>query len=333
MTIMKIENREFTILATDGDAKLGGKDIDARLVNWFAEEVQRERGVDLRLDPRTLQDLMDKAEIAKKDLSSRESVSPVLMVGDKPLRVDLDRASFNEMIHDLVQKTHECMDRALNAAGISWSNIDTILLAGGSSRIPAVKAMIKEVSGKDAARDMNPDECVAMGAAIQAVVSIIETEGASAAPPLVGGADIVVRDVSSHSLGVKALASDRKRYVNSILIPRNTVIPCERKKTFSTNEDNQSRVDIEVLQGEDDDPQSPEVQLIGRAGLRNLPPHKAGELVIEITLRYDIDGVIEVIAKELMSGQTTRESVMQKSGALSGEILREKQAELDKADL
>ena len=333
VTVMKVENREFTILATDGHAKLGGKEIDRRLVKWFAEEVQRERGVDLRLDPRTHQDLLDKAEIAKKDLSFYESVSPVFMVGDKPLRVDLDRSSFNEMIQDLIQKTRECMERTVKAAGMTWSNIDTILLAGGSSRIPAVKMMIKDVSGKDAAKDMNPDECVAMGAAIQAVVSVIETDGASAAPPLVGGADIVVRDVSSHSLGVKALAPDRKKYVNSILIPRNTVIPCERKKSFATNEDNQSRVEIEVLQGEDEDPQSPEVQLIGRAGLKNLPAHKAGELVIEVTLRYDVNGVIEVIAKELISGQTTRESVMQKSGTLSGEILREKQAELGKVDL
>jgi len=333
VTIMKVENREFTILATDGDANLGGKDIDEILVKWFAEEVQRERGVDIRLDPRTHQDFMDKAEIAKKNLSFHESVSPVFEVGDKGLRLDLDRTSFNEMIKNLIQKTRECMERAVKAAGITWSNIDVILLAGGSSRIPAVKTMIKEVSGKDAAQDMNPDECVAMGAAIQAVVSVIETEGASAAPPLVGGADIVVRDVTSHSLGVKALSPDRKKYVNSIVIPHNTVIPCEMKKTYATNEDNQSRVEIEVLQGEDEDPRSPDVQLIGRAGLNNLPPHKAGELLIEVTLRYDVDGVIEVIAKELTSGQTTRESVMQKSGALSENIIQEKQLELEKVKL
>jgi molecular chaperone DnaK len=329
VTIMKVEDREFTILATDGDAKLGGKDIDALLVKWLAEEVQRERGVDLRVNPQTCQDLWDKAEIAKKDLSSRESVSPVLMVGDRPLRVDLDRASFNEMIQDLVQKTRECMERAVKAAGMTWSAIDTILLAGGSSRIPAVKAMIKDATGKDAARDMNPDECVALGAAIQGVVSVVESSGPSAAPPLVGGADIVVRDVTSHSTGVKALSSDRKRYVNSILIPRNTLIPCERRKTFATNEDNQSRVEIEVLQGEDEDPGSPEVQLIGRAGLKNLPPHKAGELVIEISLRCNADGVIEVIARELMSGQMTREAIMPKSGVLSDEVVLEKQAELE----
>jgi len=333
VTLMKVENREFTILATDGDSKLGGRDIDARLVDWLAEEVLRERGVDLRLDPRTKQDLWDKAEIAKKDLSSREGVSPVLMVGDKPLRVDLDRASFEEMIQDLIQRTRECMARALAAANLTWSGVDTILLAGGSSRIPAVKSMIAVVAGKDAARDMNPDECVAMGAAIQGVVSVTESEGAFAAPSLVGGTDIVVRDVTSHSLGVRALSADRKKYVNSVLIPRNTVIPCERKKTFATNEDNQSRVEIEVLQGEDEDPRSPEVQLIGKAGLKNLPPHKAGDLVIEVSLKYDIDGVIEVAASELMSGQTIREVVMQKSGLLSDDILKEKQAELQTKEL
>lgn len=334
VTIMKVKDREFTILATDGDGELGGKNIDARLVDWFAEEAQRERGVDLRVDPRTCQDLWDKAEIAKKDLSSRESVSPVLMVGDKPLRVDLDRSTFDEMIHDLIQKTRACMERAVKAAGIAWTNVDAVLLSGGSSRIPAVRAMIREVTGQDATRDMNPDECVAMGAAIQAVVSTVESDGATAAAqPLAGAADIVVRDVTSHSLGVKALASDRKRYVNSILIPRNTVIPCEMKRIFATNEDNQSRVEIEVLQGEDEDPQSPDVQLIGRAGLKGLPPHKAGDLLVEVSLRYDLDGVIEVTARELMSGQTTRESVMRKSGSISEDLLEERRAELSTAAL
>lgn len=328
VTVMKVENREFTILATDGDARLGGKDIDERLVTWLAEETLRERDIDLRVDVRTLQDLWDKAERAKRDLSSRESVSPVLMVGDRPLRVDLDRASFEEMIQDLILKTRECMERAVKAAGLEWRAIDTVLLAGGSSRIPAVRAMIREVTGKDAMRDMNPDECVAMGAAIQGVISLAES-GNAGVPPLVGGADIVVRDVTSHSYGVKALAADRKRYVNSILIPANTVIPCERKKSYATNEDNQSRVEIEILEGEPEDPTSPEVQLIGRAGLKNLPPHEAGDLVIEVSLRCNVDGVIEVVARELMSGQMTREAIMPKSGTLSADIIREHQAELE----
>ena len=325
VTVMKIAGSEFTILATDGDATLGGKDVDGRLVEFFSEEFQRQHGIDLRTEPHTHQDLWDRAESAKKDLSFRNNLAVTLSAGEKTLRVDLDREQFGELIKDLVAQTEECMNRVIKAANLEWSAIDTILLAGGSSRIPAVREMIQRVASKEAAKDMNPDECVALGAAIQSVVTTVENEGAAAAPKLEGGADIVVNDVASHSLGVKALASDRKRYVNSIIIPRFTPIPCERKRTYATGEDNQNRVEIEVLQGEPDDPLSPEVQLIGKAGLRNLPQHKAGELVIEVTLRYNADGVIEVVARELKSGTTTREVVMQKAGELAPDILKEKQ--------
>jgi molecular chaperone DnaK len=332
-TVMQINGREFTILATDGDAMLGGKDIDARLVEYFAEEFQREHEVDLRLDPHTHQDLWDKAEVAKKNLSFRTPLMEALSSGEKALRIDIDREQFNELIEDLIKQTEDCMNRVIQAAGMDWAKIDTVLLVGGSSRIPAVKEMIKRVTGKDAARDMNPDECVALGAAIQAVVTTVETEGVESVPPLEGGTDIVIHDVASHSLGVKALSSDHNKYVNSIIIPRFTPIPCEMTRTYATSEDNQSRVEIEVLQGEGEDARSPEIHLIGKAGLRNLPPHKAGELVIEVTLRYTADGVIEVVAKELKSGHMTREVVMQKAGTLSPDILQEKQELLTQVEL
>lgn len=333
VTVMQINGREFTILATDGDAMLGGKDIDARLVEYFAEEFQREHELDLRLDPHTHQDLWDKAEVAKKNLSFRTPLMEALSSGEKALRIDIDRDQFNELIEDLIKQTEDCMNRVIQAAGMDWGKIDTVLLVGGSSRIPAVKEMIKRVTGKDAARDMNPDECVALGAAIQAVVTTVETEGVESAPPLEGGSDIVVHDVASHSLGIKALSSDQNKYVNSVIIPRFTPIPCERTRTYATGEDNQSRVEIEVLQGEGEDARSPEIHLIGKAGLRNLPPHKAGELVIEVTLRYTADGVIEVVAKELKSGQMIREVVMQKAGTLSPDILQEKQELLSQVEL
>lgn len=333
VTIMQIKGKEFTIIATDGDAMLGGKDIDARLVEYFAEEFQREHDVDLRLDAHTHQDLWDKAEIAKKNLSFRSPLMEALSTGEKALRIDLDRDQFNELIEDLVKQTEDCMNRVIDAAGMDWRKIDTVLLAGGSSRIPAVKEMIKRITGKDAARDMNPDECVALGAAVQAVVTTIETEGVASVPSLEGGSDIVVHDVASHSLGIKALSNDRNKYINSIIIPRFTQIPCERTRTYATNEDNQSRVEIEVLQGEEEDARSPEIHLVGKAGLRNLPPHKAGDLVIEVTLRYTADGVIEVVAKELKGGQMTREVIMQKAGTLSEDILKEKQDLLEQVEL
>lgn len=333
VTIMQIKGKEFTIVATDGDAQLGGKDVDSRLVDFFSEEFQREYGVDLRVEPHTHQDLWDKAEIAKKDLSFRDNIMVTLSAGDKTLRVDLDRDHFVELIEDIIQQTEDCMTRVIQSADMKWDNIGAILLAGGSSRIPAVREMIKRVTSKDVAKDMNPDECVGLGAAIQGVITTVEKEGTEAAPPLECGTDLVVHDVASHSMGVKALSLDKKKYVNSIIIPRFTPIPCQRTRTYATSDDNQKRVEIEVLQGEDEDPRSPEVHLIGKAGLKNLPPHKAGELVIEVTLSYTVDGVIEVVAKELKSGQMSREVVMQKAGSLSQEVLQEKQNMLDQLEL
>lgn len=331
VTIMTAKDKEFKIIATDGDAKLGGKDIDVLLVEYFAEQFQREHEIDLRNEPHTHQDLWDKAEKTKEDLSFRKNIPVVLASGEKTLRVDIDVEFFDELIEDLIQQTEECMNKVIQDANINWEQIDTILLAGGSSRIPAVREMIKRVTGKDVARDMNPDECVAMGAAIQA--NLISRETGEPAPVLEGGADLVVYDVASHSLGVKALSSDKKKYINSIIIPRFTPIPCEKTRTYSTNEDNQNRVEIEVLQGENVDPNSPEVQLIGKAGLKNLPPHKAGDLVIEVTLQYNADGVIEVVAKELKSGEMTREIIMQKTGTLSSEIIEEKRETISQFDV
>lgn len=331
VTLMRIEEKEFSILATDGDAKLGGRDIDERLVEFLAEEFQREHGVDLRIEAHTHQDLWDKAEQAKRDLSFRENLSVTLAEGEKTLRVDVDRDRFNELIQDMVDLTEVYIQRLMKTAGVSWPEIDTILLAGGSSRIPAVREMIARVSGKTGAQDMNPDECVAMGAAIQAVVAVNElaSEGsAGEKQKLEGGSDIVVYDVASHSLGVKAYTSDKSKFVNSIIIPRYTKVPCEKTRTYATGEDNQPEVVIEVLQGEDEDPRSPDVTLVGKAGLKELPPHKAGELVIKVTLRYDADGVIEVITEELQSGKATRETVMQKAGSLSADILAEKEQAL-----
>lgn len=333
VTIMTIENKEFNVKATDGNSMLGGKDIDARLVEYFAEEFLREHNIDLRIEAHTHQDLWDKAEKAKKDLTVRNNISVTLSAGEKGVRVDLDRDLFFNLIEDIVTQTEDCMKQVIEKAQMSWSEIDTILLAGGSSRIPAIKDMILQVTGKEAAMDLNPDECVARGAAIQAAVTTIEKEGIEAIPQFGKEVDIVVHDVAPHSLGVKALASDRKTYINSIIIPRFTPIPCTKDRTYTTNEDNQNKVEIEVLQGEDENPRSPDVQLIGKVDLKNLPPHKAGELIIKVSLSYNADGVIEVTAKELHSGQMMNEIVMQKSGMLSPEIIQQKREFIENLEL
>lgn len=334
VTIMRIEGNSFTILATDGDAGLGGKDVDERLVDLLAKEFRDTYGTDLRAHPRSRQDLWDKAEIAKKDLSFRNQLAVVLSSGDRALRVDLDRSLFYEQVEDLIQRTEDCLHRVMESSELSWEQIDMVLLAGGSSRMPIVHEMIERVTGKEAAWHLNPDECVAQGAAVQAMIAAQEIIVADDAreeesEPLESTTQtpIQVTDIAVHSLGVKARsADDPSKYVNSIIIPRFTPLPCEKTRRFVTNKDNQSRVEFEVLQGEETDPLSPEVERIGQAGLSGLPPHRAGELMIEVTLRYNVDGVIEVVTKELMSGRVTRESIMQKSGSLSEEIIEERKS-------
>ncbi|MBV2137117.1 MAG: Hsp70 family protein [Candidatus Thiodiazotropha sp. (ex Ctena orbiculata)] len=329
VTVMRIEGNSFTVLATDGDAKLGGKDIDGRLVDYLAEEFQSEHGVDLRTEPHSHQDLWDKAEIAKKDLSFRNNVAITLALGEKTLRADLERDKYEELIEDLVDQTQSCMNRAVNGAGVTWEDVDSVLLAGGSSRIPAVRSMIANVTGKEALKDLNPDECVAIGAAIQGQVFVAESlsDGTKKAPQ--ESTDLVVKDVAAHSLGVKALDQNKNKKINSIIIPKLTEVPCEKKRTYTTNKDNQKSVEIEVLQGESEDPNSPDVEFVGRVKLDSLPPHKAGELVIDVLLKYDIDGVIEVTAKEVNSGVMVKEVLMQKNGLLSQDIVEAKTSELE----
>ena len=296
------------------------------------QEFLSEYGTDLRTDAFTHQDLWDKAEIAKKDLSFRNSVVSVVSAGGNTIRIDLDREKFDELISDIVDQTEQCLNRVINDSGIEWTDVDTVLLVGGSSRIPVVKEMIERITGKQASQDTNPDECVAEGAAIQALLAD-EGGGNSSAPEVEEIANIVVHDVASHSLGVKALSSDRKSFVNSIIIPRLTSIPCAMTKTYATSENNQKKIEIEILQGEDENPKSPDIELIGKAGLNNLPSHKAGDLLIEITLKYTPDGVIEVVAKELHGGETSREVVMKKNSGLSEDLVSVKQKILDELDL
>ena len=338
VTIMKIENREFTVLATDGDARLGGADVDAKLVDFLAEDFLEVHDIDLREEPHTLQDLRDKAEIAKKDLSFRNSTIVTLSQGEKTARVNIDRDDFNDLIEDLIAKTEDCLNRVIKDAGINCSEIDKVLLVGGSTRIPLVKDTIVRVTGLEPVNDINPDECVAMGAAIQAVIGMQDTpsehrqdldeESALVLDEVAESLDIQVIDVATHSLGVKAFSPSRNRYVNSIIIPRLTQIPCEFTKIYRTSEDNQQRVQFDVLQGEEENPRSPDVDRIGKAGLRDLPPHQVGELFLEVTLRYTVDGTVEVITKEQQSGKTSREVVMPKTGTLSPEIIQQQKEKL-----
>jgi molecular chaperone DnaK len=336
VTVLRINGNEFTVLSTDGDSTLGGVDVDQRVAEFLADQFLAGRGIDLRADPFTKLDLLTRAEQAKKDLSTRQSVMVTLSSGSEAFRVDLDRPRLAELIADLVDRTRVCMERAIGAAKLGWPDIDSVLLVGGSSRITAVREMIQEATGKAVALDVNPDEAVASGAAIRATLSEVTEATGLASPerPAEDGSQataetgIVVRDVATHSLGVRAFGDDGKP-INSIILPRFTELPCERRRTYATRADNQQRIEVEVLQGDNPDPFSPEVEAIGRLVIDDLPPRLAGQVLLSLTLRYDVDGVVEVEAEELDGGRKVREQLLRKSGELDAEVKVELRRDLD----
>ncbi len=325
VTILRIDGQEFSVLATDGDARLGGVDVDERLADFLAGQYCEQRGVDLRTDPATRQGLMERAEIAKIDLSARQRVMVALGAGTGAMRVNLDRDQLRALIGDLLERTTACVHRALAAASLTWSDIDSVLPVGGSSRLAAVRELLREMSGRELASDVNPDECVALGAAIRTGLGeVTEKEAPQGSQPNPPGqrTDIVVHDVAPHSLGVRALTAEG-RPVNSIIIPRLTPVPCERRRTYATRVDDQDAIEVEVLQGEAADPFSVEVESIGRVRMDDLPGLPAGGVIVEILLRYNADSVVEVEARELSGGRVVRQQLLQRTGDLDPELVAE----------
>jgi molecular chaperone DnaK len=333
VTILRIEGNEFTVITTDGASRLGGVDVDERLADHLAEQFLSHHGVDLRAEATSKLDLWQRAETAKIDLSTRQSVKVPLSAGAQAMRVDIDRETFNELIAPLLTQTEQCMERALAAAGLDWNAIDTVLPVGGSSRMACVKELIQRVTGKEPSTDVNPDECVVLGAAMRAGLELKETAGSNARPPDerppgVEEVGIVINDVAPHSLGVRAVNTAGEP-VNSIIIPRFTQLPCERKRTYATRADNQQVIEIEILQGEDPDPFSIEVESIGRVRVSDLPEKPAGDVIVAISLRYDADGVVEVLAEELADGRVVREQLLRKSGELDSETTESIRSQVD----
>jgi molecular chaperone DnaK len=324
VTILRIEGHEFTVLATGGDSQLGGMDVDQRLADHLAGQYASQRGVDLREDPASRQDLMERAEIAKIDLSGRQRVMVTLGAGAGAMRADVDRALLKTLIADLLARTQTCVTDALTSASLTWQDIDSVLPIGGSSRLVAVRELLREMSGKEVTADVNPDECVALGAALRTglgeVTELAGPPTAKGGQPAAARSDIVVHDVTPHSLGVRALTPEG-RPVNSIIIPRLAEVPCERRRTYATRADNQRSIEVEVLQGEAEDPFSIEVESIGRVRMDDLPTRPAGEVIVEVLLRYDIDGVVEVEARELIEGRVIRKQLLERTGELDRELV------------
>ena len=317
VSVLEIGDGTFEVLATAGNNRLGGDDFDQILIDYLADEFKKSEGVDLRNDKMALQRLKEAAEKAKKELSSTMSTNvnlPFITAtaeGPKHLTMDITRAKFDELTAILVEKTMEPTRRALQDAGLSTSDIDDVLLVGGSTRIPAVQEAVKKFIGKEAHKGINPDECVAVGAAIQAGVLTGEVN------------DLLLLDVTPLSLGIETMGN-----VMTKIIERNTTIPTKKSQVFSTATDNQPAVDIHVLQGERS--MSYDNTTLGRFQLTDIPPAPRGIPQIEVTFDIDANGIVHVTAKDLGTGKEQKVTITSGTNLSEEEIERKvKEAEMN----
>ena len=311
VSILELGDGVFEVLATDGDTHLGGDDVDEKIINWLADEFNAEENMDLRKDPMALQRLKEAAEKAKIELSSTTSTEinlPYITAtasGPKHLVRTLSRSKFEQLIDDLVKRTIEPCKTALKNADLSVSDIDEIILVGGSTRIPAIQEAVEKFFGKAPSKGVNPDEVVSLGAAIQGGVLTGDVK------------DVLLLDVTPLSLGIETMGN-----VFTKLIDANTTIPTKKSQVFSTAVDNQPSVDIHVLQGER--AMAADNKTIGRFQLTDIPPAQRGVPQIEVTFDIDANGIIQVSAADKATGKTQNIRIEASSGLSDEEIQKMK---------
>lgn len=307
VSILEIGDGVHEVLSTSGDTHLGGDDFDEKVMNWICDEFKKSEGIDLKNDKQAMQRIKEAAEKAKCELSSVIETNinlPFITAdanGPKHLDVSLTRAKFEDLCHDLLDRCKKPVEQALKDAGLSKGEINEVVLVGGSTRIPAVQALVKDYTGKEPNQSVNPDEVVAVGAAIQAGVLAGEVK------------DIVLLDVTPLTLGIETLGS-----VSTPLVPRNTTIPVSKSQVFSTAENNQTAVDIHVLQGER--PMAKDNKSLGMFRLDGIPPAMRGLPQIEVTFDIDANGIVNVSAKDKATNKEQKITITNSSNLSEDDI-------------
>jgi molecular chaperone DnaK len=300
-------SRQFEVKSTNGDTHLGGDDFDQRVIDWLVAEFKRDQGIDLSKDPMALQRLKEAAEKAKMELSGTQQTDinlPFITAdqsGPKHLNYSLTRAKFEQLVDDLIQRTIPPMQQALKDAGMKPEEVDEVILVGGSTRIPKVQQVVKDFFKKEPHKGVNPDEVVAIGAAIQGAVLTGEQK------------DVLLLDVNPLSLGIETLGG-----ITTVLIPRNTTIPTKKSEVFSTAEDNQTTVEIHVLQGERE--MASGNKTIGKFQLTGIPPAQRGMPQVEVTFDIDANGILHVTAKDKATGKEQKIRIEASSGLSENDI-------------